>query len=89
MGTGWFSHLRLVPIFEEDGMSPIKYLVLSWSQTTGSVVSVAHNLQDAQAAAAAVDLSAPLIGAGVIPLVGSETLQIIQGVNSTGTAYPA
>ena len=70
-------------------MSPIKYLVLSWSQTTGSVVSVAHNLQDAQAAAAAVDLSAPLIGAGVVPLVGSEELQIVQGVNSTGNTYPA
>ena len=63
-----------------------KYLVLQWSASDASIVGIYNNRTDARAAAAAVTLATPNIGAGYFLLAGSETLTTVQGVPSTGSA---
>ncbi len=63
-----------------------KYLVLQWSATNASLVTICNNRTDARAAAAAVSLVNPNIGAGYFLLAGSESLTLVQGVPSTGSA---
>ncbi len=63
-----------------------KYLVLQWSASNASLVTICNNRADARAAAAAVSLVNPNIGAGYFELAGSENLTTVQGVPSTGSA---
>ena len=63
-----------------------KYLVLQWSATNAAVVTICHNRTDARAAAAAVSLVNPNIGAGYFELAGSENLMLVQGTASSGSA---
>ena len=63
-----------------------KYLVLQWSVSNATIVTICNNRTDARAAAAAVSLSGGNIGAGYFELAGSENLTLVQGVPSTGSA---
>lgn len=61
-------------------MQPLKYLVLSWTNAAAVLVGVFHNASSARQAAEAVPLTGGTIGAGIVPLVGSENLEVVQGV---------
>ena len=63
-----------------------KYLVLQWSASNASLVTITNNSSDARAAAAAVSLVTPNIGAGYFELAGSENLTLVQGTASSGSA---
>lgn len=64
-------------------LAPLKYLVLSWTSTAATIVSIVHNVDAAIAAAQAVSLSGGTIGAGYCPINGSEVMTLVQGVNET------
>ena len=63
-----------------------KYCVLQWSSSNATIVTICNNRADARAAAAAVSLVTPNIGAGYFELAGSENLTLVQGTASSGSA---
>ena len=63
-----------------------KYAVVQWYSSNASLVTICNNRTDARAAAAAVSLVTPNIGAGYFELAGSENLMLVQGTASSGSA---